>query len=301
MYLIIYDSTLQLIGSVDKIKSLLWIRKNTECGTFELVAPVDDNNLSLLQKYNIIQKYNDKEIAYINSINITDNENGAIIKASGLFYSGVLGQRCVKTNETKNLKSLIEENLRGLSLISVPESAAEITYDNDFIGENLMDCITYLAKADGFGFKTILDKANNKVIFNIYYGLDKSIHQTENPRCIFSDSFENLSESEYTDSDVGVINTVYVVCGDLPENCEVPSSIPSYSTVDGAGITMFEKYYVAEPVTFISESDNKTYLDYDATLATMKHTAAGCIAKTQNNFIGKVSIDRYKYKTVDLY
>ena len=181
MYLTIYDSNLTALGAVDVFDTVIWVRRDTEYSSFEITAPATENNLNLLVKYNIVQKDNDTEVGFINSIQITnDLEKGEAIKATGIFYCGVLKQRCVLTNAT-NLKSLIENNLRGLSLINVDNAVANIAFDNDFVGENLGECITALAKANGFGFKTLLDKSTGKINFSIYYGTDRSILQTVNP------------------------------------------------------------------------------------------------------------------------
>ena len=248
MYLTIYDSNLTVLGAVDVFGTVIWVRRDTEYGSFEITAPATKNNLNLLDKYNIVKKGDDNEIGFINSIQITnDLEKGEVIKATGLFYCGVLKQRCVLTNAT-NLKSLIENNLRELNLISVDSSAANITFANNFVGENLGECITALAKANGFGFKTLLDKSTGKINFSIYYGTDRSILQTVNPYVIFSDNYENLLESEYINSDTGVVNTVYARCK-LPTGIEscVP---PTYDITTGTGTGKFEKYIEVDAVTY---------------------------------------------------
>ena len=46
---------------------------------------------------------------------------------------------------------------------------------------------------------------NGELVFKIYEGVDKSIEQSENPRVIFSQEYENLYSCEYFNSDVGAI------------------------------------------------------------------------------------------------
>lgn len=301
MYLTIYDGELKALGAVDVYDTVIWVRRDTEYGAFEITAPATENNLNLLVKYNIVQKDNDAEIGFINSIQITgDLEKGDVIKATGLFYCGVLNQRCVLTNAT-NLKALIENNLRGLSLISVDNFAANITFTNDFTGENLGECITALAKANGFGFKTLLDKSTGKIDFSIYYGTDRSVQQTVNPYVVFSDNYENLLESEYINSDVGVVNTVYARCK-LPAGIEscIP---PTYDITAGAGTCIFEKYIEVEAVTYDVEfllpggddTITKAYLNADETLIEMQAAAKAELVAIQENFQGTVDF-KLKYR-----
>ena len=300
MYLTIYDNNLTALGTVDVFDTVIWVRRDTEHGSFEITAPATGNNLNLLVKYNIVQKDNDAEIGFINSIQITgDLEKGDVIKATGLFYCGVLKQRCVLTNTT-NLKSLIENNLRGLNLISVDNAAANITFNNNFVGENLGECVTALAKANGFGFKTLLDKSTGKINFSIYYGTDRSTQQAVNPYVIFSDNYENLLESEYINSDTGVVNTVYARCK-LPAGVE-SCTPPTYDITAGTGTGIFEKYIEVDAVTYdvdvpVSETETvkKTYLDSVATLAEMEAAAKAELVPIQENFQGTVDF-KLKYR-----
>lgn len=301
MYLTIYDNNLTALGAVDVFDTVIWVRRDTEYGSFEITAPATENNLNLLVKYNIVQKDNDAEIGFINSIQITgDLEKGDAIKATGLFYCGVLKQRCVLTNAT-NLKSLIENNLRGLNIISVDSGLSAVTFANNFVGENLGECVAALAKANGFGFKTLLDKTTGKINFSIYYGTDRSIQQVVNPYVIFSDNYENLLKSEYVNSDTGVINAVYARCK-LPAGIE-RCTPPTYDITAGTGTGVFEKYIEVDAVTYDIEVSlpeggtvTKTYLDRPATLNKMITAANAELVDVQENFQGTVDF-KIAYRT----
>ena len=319
MYLMIYDSNLTALGAVDVFDTVIWVRRDTEYGSFEITAPATENNLNLLVKYNIVQKDNDNEIGFINSIQITgDLEKGDVIKATGLFYCGVLKQRCVLANAT-NLKSLIENNLRGLNLISVDNAAATIVFANNFVGENLGECITALAKAQGFGFETVLNSSTRKIDFKIYYGTDRSILQTVNPYTIFSDNYENLFDIEYVNSDIGIVNVVYVRCK-LPEGVLVYVSplfgdilyvAPELEIANNIGVDATEKYVTVDIETYDLEIDaitgstdisasegntiKRTFFDSAATNAKISAAINAEIVETQENFQGTVDF-KLKYR-----
>lgn len=299
MYLTIYDQNLVALGVVDDYQTVIWVQRDTEYGSFEINTRPTEHNLSLLEKNNIVQKDNGSEVGFINSIQLTDDlDKGPTIKITGFFYCGVLKQRVVLVNSS-NLKGLIEKNLRGLPYITVNQEVENIAFDNNFIGENLGDCVTALAKANGFGFYTVWNRTTHTIEFNVNYGFDRSIQQTVNPYVIFSDNYENLFGSEYLNSDVGVINTVYA-------NCKLPAGIekctpPTYSITNGVGTGIFEKYIEVDAVTYDVEcflpeggTVTKTYLDYDPTLKKMQEQANAELVPIQENFQGTVDF-KLKY------
>lgn len=298
MDIMVYDTSLAKLGIVDVYESLIWVRRYFNNGTFELVAPANITNIKLLKKHNLITIENDSEIAYIRTINITqDNEKGATIKACGVFYTGMLMQRVVLTGAT-DLKALIDNNKRDIA-VTVDSNVASITFDNDVIGENLGEVVEALSRRDNFGYKVVLE--NGALAFKVFYGYDRSISQTENSRAIFSQEYENLLTSDYLNSDVGVINTVYARCK-LPAGVE-PCTPPVYNIEVGEGIEKFEAYIEVDAVTYDVEytvgdtTITKTFLNSPATLANMQAEAKKLLVATQENFEGTVAFaDQYKDK-----
>ena len=64
----IYRQDLFRIGQIENQTSLIWTRKFYEPGTFELHAPITDENLYLLQENNIIGKKGSAEAGIIEDI-----------------------------------------------------------------------------------------------------------------------------------------------------------------------------------------------------------------------------------------
>lgn len=48
MELRVFDKTVQPLGAIDELASLLWHTKYFDVGTFSLLAPITDNNSRLL-------------------------------------------------------------------------------------------------------------------------------------------------------------------------------------------------------------------------------------------------------------
>lgn len=53
MELRVFDKTVQPLGAIDELASLLWHTKYFDVGTFSLLAPITDNNSRLLVEGNL--------------------------------------------------------------------------------------------------------------------------------------------------------------------------------------------------------------------------------------------------------
>ena len=61
MELRVFDKTVQPLGAIDELASLLWHTKYFDVGTFSLLAPITDNNSRLLVEGNLITKHDGKK------------------------------------------------------------------------------------------------------------------------------------------------------------------------------------------------------------------------------------------------
>ena len=66
------------------------------------------------------------------------------------------------------------------------------------------------AKAAKLGFRSRSDVRTGKHYFSVYAGRNLTADQTENPPCIFSQEFDNITEQEYTNSVENLKTTAYV-------------------------------------------------------------------------------------------
>lgn len=108
MELRIFDKTIEPLGAIDELASLLWHIKYFDVGTFSLLAPITDNNSKLLVEGNIIVKHDGKRevtdatggvwrrAAQITYVHITKDENGLEqIEAQGFMLGWWLNKRCI--------------------------------------------------------------------------------------------------------------------------------------------------------------------------------------------------------------
>lgn len=108
MELRVFDKTVQPLGAIDELASLLWHTKYFDVGTFSLLAPITDNNSRLLVEGNLITKHDEKKevktadggvwrrAAQITYVHITKDENGLEqLEAQGYMLSWWLNKRCI--------------------------------------------------------------------------------------------------------------------------------------------------------------------------------------------------------------
>lgn len=95
-FLEIRNASLTLVGVIDNTKSIIWECEYYGAGTFEVYAPMTDNNKQLLQEGNYITRRDDVNVAIIESINYTNSvQDGAMIIAAGRMAKSVLDRRIV--------------------------------------------------------------------------------------------------------------------------------------------------------------------------------------------------------------
>ena len=75
---------------------------------------------------------------------------------------------------------------------------------------NALLAVETAAKAAKLGFRLRTDVKTGKHYFSVYKGRDLTADQTENPPCIFSQEFDNITEQEYTNSIENLKSMAYV-------------------------------------------------------------------------------------------
>lgn len=108
MELRVFDKTVQPLGAIDELASMIWHTKYFDVGTFSLLAPITDNNSRLLVEGNLITKHDGKKevktadggvwrrAAQITYVHITKDENGLEqLEAQGYMLSWWLNKRCI--------------------------------------------------------------------------------------------------------------------------------------------------------------------------------------------------------------
>ena len=98
----VFDKTIEPLGAIDEISCLLWRARYFDVGTFNLLAPITENNSKLLKRGNIITKHDGRwevttedggvwrRAAQITYVHITKDENGLEqLEAQGYMLSQI--------------------------------------------------------------------------------------------------------------------------------------------------------------------------------------------------------------------
>ena len=221
----VYTPELNLLGIVENFSSLLWDRKYSEAGRFELHVPVMADTVNYLKRGNIIAYEGAVEAGVIESIVAEQGKNNQLT-ISGRFLESYLDRRLIYINgstlngvsHTFNFSGRVEVGMRTLisNAVAIPllqlgtlhGFTEEITFQATF--QNLLRYESQLANSAGFGFRCIPDFVNKTITFDVYKGLDHSENQSNRVRVIFSDDYRNLANTTYTENDQLLKNVCYV-------------------------------------------------------------------------------------------
>lgn len=240
MELRVFDTTIEPLGAIDELDSLLWHIKYFDVGTFSLLAPITDNNSKLLVEGNIIVKHDGKKevtdaaggvwrrAAQITYKHITKDENGLEqIEAQGFMLSWWLNKRCIypqivatATNQSlintmviNNCGSGAAESRQFQQFTILEQETVEgsqVEYANEVCAK-LSQEVKARAQAGKLGYDILINEREKKYGFYLYKGKDLTAKNSEgNTPCIFSREFDNVNEQEYTASIENCGNFIYV-------------------------------------------------------------------------------------------
>lgn len=226
MEFLILNEALEALAVLDQFKSAIWTRRYFSAGDFEIYAPATESLLELLKHGRIIARTDKPEQAgIIESLRITTSaEEGNYIIASGRLLQGMLARRIVWkqatfTGSPENVMRRIvtqaainpEEAGRaipGLELAPAINEAGLMKIQ--FTGDNIAQAIEGICRTYGLGYSVDLDRENGRFLFRIYKGADRSYNQNTNPFVVFSNDFENLLSTEYTNDTTEAANVAQV-------------------------------------------------------------------------------------------
>lgn len=238
----VYDTELTPLGVIDEMASLLWTPTYWNEGTvgdLKLLAPMTANNKKLLVKGNIVvlhdgaADYTDetgnwRRAAQIRYRHITKDAEGAEqIEVQGWFLKKWLSKRIVLNKivmtgtEQEKITRIVTENhgtgaaarrqFQRFALLAQEDLGGSST---DYANEDFIDAgkeVYNRALAGKLGYDILVNENTQQYGFLLYKGKDLTSGNTEgNTPSIFSRDFDNVNEQEYTESDEGKKNVMYV-------------------------------------------------------------------------------------------
>lgn len=273
---VLNSSDFSIEGVVDEYVNCIWRPSYSDIGDFELYVGATKKLLDLLQINRYLVRTSDvsvdaqgkttyQKVMIIKNIElITDVENGDFLSVTGRELKFILHQRIVWSQT--NLTGRAEAGIRALvtqNAISPTDSKRVIpnlvlgagagltdTIEKQVTGEYLDATIVEIAIAYDYGWDIFIYDGN--LVFIIYTGLDRSYNQTDRPYVVFSDSFENLYNTDYRVFTEEYANATLI--GGEGEGVE-----RVYTTVgnDKTGLNRFETFTDARDLSSNKDSEDE--------------------------------------------
>ncbi|MFJ8529631.1 siphovirus ReqiPepy6 Gp37-like family protein [Bacillus sp. NPDC094106] len=221
--LYVCDENFNRLGIVGKFSYLLWRKRYSSHGEAELHVDVTIDNINLLKKGHILFRKDDSEAMFIYYRGFDETEDGKeqlIIKCFSsvrwLDRRILWGKynyedtpeniiRSMITSECIN-PSKIERKIPQIKLADAKNLGAPIKMQSLY--QELLEQVESLCNTYEIGIRT---NFNGKSLFyEVYEGHDRTVNQSENPRCILSKSFSNVVRRNFEEADNDFKNTVLI-------------------------------------------------------------------------------------------
>lgn len=227
MELLLLNKDFKICGLIDDFSSLVWNRKYYECGSFSLQIGIKYFEQFKEAVYVYSKEF--EETGIMETLNYKTTIQGIEIQISGRFLESKLSQRVIDTTQYFNKVTTenIVRNLVNTFAISSSDRKIQNLELGDIknlgkirtiqmTGDNVLNKIYEVCKEDELSIKVRYDFENNKMVFEVWQGLDRIDTQNENSWAIFSKNFENIIEDEYSLDETKYCNFAYVM-GEVEE------------------------------------------------------------------------------------
>lgn len=219
-YIYVLDSTYTKKLIIDHFVDFLWVERYNRSGEFEIRVPVSVDVVKgcRLNDYVCIRESDTYMIVETITVH-TDPEDGDTMTISGRTLDSILDRRVIWgkiENESIGtqalIKQIITDNIispsndkRKIPNFTFKESTDEkvtklVKKNFESTGGNVYDEVRTLCEDEDIGFR-VVPKGDGGFEFELYFGTDRSGDQELIPTVVFSDSYENLKESDYIQSE----------------------------------------------------------------------------------------------------
>lgn len=219
------DTTFDNIGEVNQYESLIWPDKFNGFGTFELWAPITDENSQYFKKGNILwcggdnaavveivkseidevgtKTYNVKgrTLEMLLTTRIIWGTYNAVNKDASTAMYEIVNQNCVNPSNANR-------KIPYLKLAEDLKFGGKITYQKT--GGEVYDSLSTIASTYDLGFSVLFKPKTKELIFEVVEGVDRTVEQSVNDPVEFSTELEDLLSSSYYTNDQDVKNVAFV-------------------------------------------------------------------------------------------
>lgn len=222
--IVVFDLDLVPLGEINQFTSLTWPDKYVGYGSFELWAPITEENAELIKEDNILWIGGSNAAIIENIKSEIDDKGKQTYDVKGRTLEMFLTTRVIKETYNKTdypsniVSDLVDKNcinpidtkrkIPHLEMGSTGNYGTIVTYQKT--GKELYNAIVDLFAADEIGFSVDVDIKNRKYILNLIKGVDRTLNQTVVNPVVFSTDLEDILKSSYYINKADLKTTAYV-------------------------------------------------------------------------------------------
>lgn len=219
------DTTFENIGEINQYGSLIWPDKFNGYASFELWAPITDENSEYFKKGNILWCGGDNA-AVVEIVKSTiDDEGTKTFNVKGRTLEMILTTRIIwgTYNASNKYASTAMYELVNQNCVNPTNTNRKIPYlecaeDKQFGGKmsvqktggEVYDALTTIASSKDLGFNVLFRPKEKKLIFEVVAGVDRTIEQSEVDPVEFSTDLEDILSSSYYTNNQDEKNVAFI-------------------------------------------------------------------------------------------
>lgn len=276
---LILNEKFEQIDVLDTFESLIWTDRFSAYGDFEIYTSANKSIIDKAQANYYLWVEDSEHSMIIEDFDLeSDTEFGNHYTITGRSLESILTRRIVWKQTVLDgylegqIEKLLNENVinpsdqnRKIQNFVFEKSSdpfiEALKIQSQFTGDKVYDAIKKICDTVNIGFKvTFNDK--NQFVFKLYSGSDRSYDQIVNPYVVFSPNFENIINSNYTES-YRSLATVGLVAGE-GEGAARKTAVVGDNT--SSGLNRREIFVDARDISSQIDSGTLTNAQYDAML-----------------------------------
>lgn len=219
------DNTFENIGEVNQYDSLIWPDKFNGYASFELWAPITEENSEYFKKGNILWCGGDNAAVVEIVKSVIDDKGTKTFNVKGRTLEMFFTTRIIwgTYNASNKYASTAMYDIVNQNCINPTNTSRKIPYlecaeDKQLGGKmsvqrtggEVYDAITTIAGSKDLGFNVLFRPKEKKLIFEVVAGVDRTIEQSEVDPVEFSTDLEDILSSSYYTNNQDEKNVAFI-------------------------------------------------------------------------------------------
>lgn len=219
------DTTFENIGEVNQYDSLIWPDKFNGYASFELWAPITEENSEYFKKGNILWCGGDNAAVVEIVKSAIDDKGTKTFNVKGRTLEMFLTTRIIwgTYNASNKYASTVMYDIVNQNCISPTNASRKIPHlecaeDKQLGGKmsvqrtggEVYDALTTIAGSKDLGFNILFRPKEEKLIFEVVAGVDRTIEQSEVDPVEFSTDLEDILSSSYYTNNQDEKNVAFI-------------------------------------------------------------------------------------------